>query len=129
MIGFSFFSLSLWRIWRLLAQLSQKLMRWLWRTSPRTATTMCFPVSDLHKATSLSFISNTPYSWNHIIAYHTVPATIIAFLILTLYTFFHLSDDSSRVKLSIIHGSPYDDYINANYMPVRTENLESSSQL
>ncbi|XP_022610174.1 receptor-type tyrosine-protein phosphatase eta isoform X3 [Seriola dumerili] len=25
--------------------------------------------------------------------------------------------DSSRVKLSIIHGSPYDDYINANYMP------------
>uniref|UniRef100_A0A8C4DIL8 protein-tyrosine-phosphatase n=1 Tax=Dicentrarchus labrax TaxID=13489 RepID=A0A8C4DIL8_DICLA len=24
--------------------------------------------------------------------------------------------DSSRVKLSIIHGSPYDDYINANYM-------------
>ncbi|XP_077424965.1 receptor-type tyrosine-protein phosphatase eta-like [Vanacampus margaritifer] len=25
--------------------------------------------------------------------------------------------DSSRVKLSIIHGIPYDDYINANYMP------------
>nr|XP_046249269.1 receptor-type tyrosine-protein phosphatase beta-like isoform X6 [Scatophagus argus] len=25
--------------------------------------------------------------------------------------------DSSRVKLSIIHGSPYDDYINANYIP------------
>ncbi|KAM9854710.1 receptor-type tyrosine-protein phosphatase eta-like [Aulostomus maculatus] len=25
--------------------------------------------------------------------------------------------DSSRVRLSIIHGSPYDDYINANYMP------------
>ncbi|KAM8750626.1 receptor-type tyrosine-protein phosphatase beta-like isoform 2-T2 [Acanthopagrus schlegelii] len=25
--------------------------------------------------------------------------------------------DSSRVKLSIIHGNPYDDYINANYMP------------
>ncbi|XP_057692294.1 receptor-type tyrosine-protein phosphatase eta isoform X2 [Corythoichthys intestinalis] len=25
--------------------------------------------------------------------------------------------DHSRVKLSIIHGSPYDDYINANYMP------------
>ncbi|XP_054633084.1 receptor-type tyrosine-protein phosphatase eta isoform X2 [Dunckerocampus dactyliophorus] len=25
--------------------------------------------------------------------------------------------DSSRVKLSIIHGSPHDDYINANYMP------------
>ncbi|XP_062418961.1 receptor-type tyrosine-protein phosphatase eta [Pungitius pungitius] len=25
--------------------------------------------------------------------------------------------DSSRVKLSIIHGSPYEDYINANYMP------------
>ncbi|XP_073327843.1 uncharacterized protein [Pagrus major] len=25
--------------------------------------------------------------------------------------------DSSRVKLSIVHGSPYDDYINANYMP------------
>ncbi|KAM6925928.1 receptor-type tyrosine-protein phosphatase eta-like [Lycodopsis pacificus] len=25
--------------------------------------------------------------------------------------------DSSRVKLSIIHGSPYDDYINASYMP------------
>ncbi|XP_077372151.1 receptor-type tyrosine-protein phosphatase eta isoform X2 [Festucalex cinctus] len=25
--------------------------------------------------------------------------------------------DSSRVKLSIIHGVPYDDYINANYMP------------
>ncbi|KAI4825979.1 hypothetical protein KUCAC02_021638, partial [Chaenocephalus aceratus] len=25
--------------------------------------------------------------------------------------------DFSRVKLSIIHGSPYDDYINANYMP------------
>ncbi|XP_029951415.1 receptor-type tyrosine-protein phosphatase beta isoform X5 [Salarias fasciatus] len=25
--------------------------------------------------------------------------------------------DSSRVKLSIIHGSPNDDYINANYMP------------
>uniref|UniRef100_A0A8D3AB96 protein-tyrosine-phosphatase n=2 Tax=Scophthalmus maximus TaxID=52904 RepID=A0A8D3AB96_SCOMX len=25
--------------------------------------------------------------------------------------------ESSRVKLSIIHGSPYDDYINANYMP------------
>ncbi|XP_069577895.1 receptor-type tyrosine-protein phosphatase eta-like [Brachyistius frenatus] len=25
--------------------------------------------------------------------------------------------DSSRVKLSITHGSPYDDYINANYMP------------
>nr|XP_020469476.1 receptor-type tyrosine-protein phosphatase eta [Monopterus albus] len=25
--------------------------------------------------------------------------------------------DSSRVKLSVIHGSPYDDYINANYMP------------
>ncbi|KAM8861615.1 receptor-type tyrosine-protein phosphatase eta-like [Synchiropus picturatus] len=25
--------------------------------------------------------------------------------------------DSSRVKLSIISGSPYDDYINANYMP------------
>uniref|UniRef100_A0A8C7YC66 protein-tyrosine-phosphatase n=1 Tax=Oryzias sinensis TaxID=183150 RepID=A0A8C7YC66_9TELE len=27
------------------------------------------------------------------------------------------SDDSSRVKLSIIHGDPCDDYINANYMP------------
>uniref|UniRef100_A0AAZ1XKE4 protein-tyrosine-phosphatase n=1 Tax=Oreochromis aureus TaxID=47969 RepID=A0AAZ1XKE4_OREAU len=26
-------------------------------------------------------------------------------------------DDSSRVKLSILHGSPSDDYINANYMP------------
>ncbi|XP_026220775.1 receptor-type tyrosine-protein phosphatase beta-like isoform X28 [Anabas testudineus] len=25
--------------------------------------------------------------------------------------------DSSRVKLSIIHGDPHDDYINANYMP------------
>ncbi|XP_035013187.2 receptor-type tyrosine-protein phosphatase eta isoform X2 [Hippoglossus stenolepis] len=25
--------------------------------------------------------------------------------------------DFSRVKLSIIHGNPYDDYINANYMP------------
>ncbi|XP_029379134.1 receptor-type tyrosine-protein phosphatase beta-like isoform X3 [Echeneis naucrates] len=25
--------------------------------------------------------------------------------------------DSSRVKLSIVHGSPFDDYINANYMP------------
>nr|XP_029134862.1 LOW QUALITY PROTEIN: receptor-type tyrosine-protein phosphatase eta [Labrus bergylta] len=25
--------------------------------------------------------------------------------------------DSSRVKLSIVHGSPYEDYINANYMP------------
>ncbi|XP_036964427.1 receptor-type tyrosine-protein phosphatase beta-like isoform X4 [Acanthopagrus latus] len=25
--------------------------------------------------------------------------------------------DSSRVKLSIIHGNPYDDYVNANYMP------------
>ncbi|XP_068169430.1 receptor-type tyrosine-protein phosphatase eta-like [Antennarius striatus] len=25
--------------------------------------------------------------------------------------------DCSRVKLSIIHGSPYDDYINANYIP------------
>lgn len=25
------------------------------------------------------------------------------------------------MKLSIIHGSPYDDYINANYMPVRTD--------
>ncbi|KAM6936903.1 receptor-type tyrosine-protein phosphatase eta-like [Xenentodon cancila] len=25
--------------------------------------------------------------------------------------------DSSRVKLSIVHGSQYDDYINANYMP------------
>ncbi|XP_049578499.1 receptor-type tyrosine-protein phosphatase eta isoform X2 [Syngnathus scovelli] len=25
--------------------------------------------------------------------------------------------DSSRVKLSIIHGNPFDDYINANYMP------------
>ncbi|CAN9498789.1 unnamed protein product [Ophioblennius macclurei] len=25
--------------------------------------------------------------------------------------------DSSRVKLSIIHGSPHDDYINANYVP------------
>ncbi|XP_058501447.1 receptor-type tyrosine-protein phosphatase eta [Solea solea] len=25
--------------------------------------------------------------------------------------------DCSRVKLSIIHGSPFDDYINANYMP------------
>ncbi|XP_056906900.1 receptor-type tyrosine-protein phosphatase eta-like [Takifugu flavidus] len=25
--------------------------------------------------------------------------------------------DSSRVKLSIIHGNPYDDYINANYIP------------
>lgn len=25
--------------------------------------------------------------------------------------------DSSRVKLSILHGSPSDDYINANYMP------------
>ncbi|XP_041852414.1 receptor-type tyrosine-protein phosphatase eta isoform X9 [Melanotaenia boesemani] len=25
--------------------------------------------------------------------------------------------DSSRVKLSIVHGNPHDDYINANYMP------------
>uniref|UniRef100_A0A3Q3L5T9 protein-tyrosine-phosphatase n=1 Tax=Mastacembelus armatus TaxID=205130 RepID=A0A3Q3L5T9_9TELE len=25
--------------------------------------------------------------------------------------------DSSRVRLSIVHGNPYDDYINANYMP------------
>ena len=41
--------------------------------------------------------------------------------------FSHLLDDSSRVKLSIIHGSPYDDYINANYMPVRTDALLNSS--
>ncbi len=40
------------------------------------------------------------------------------------YTLFsRLLDDPSRVKLSIIHGSPYDDYINANYMPVRTDTL------
>lgn len=41
--------------------------------------------------------------------------------------FFVTSDDSSRVKLSIIHGSPYDDYINANYMPVRTDAPQSCS--
>lgn len=39
----------------------------------------------------------------------------------TFEFFSHLLDDSSRVKLSIIHGSPYDDYINANYIPVRTD--------
>lgn len=44
-----------------------------------------------------------------------------------LFTLFsRLLDDPSRVKLSIIHGSPYDDYINANYMPVRTDTLSSS---
>lgn len=40
-----------------------------------------------------------------------------------------LPDDSSRVKLSIIQGSPYDDYINANYMPVRTDSLSHSSRV
>lgn len=47
------------------------------------------------------------------------------FISFTLFS--HILDDSSRVKLSIIHGSPFDDYINANYMPVRTDSLKQLS--
>lgn len=57
---------------------------------------------------------------------HRLPCCISSFI---TSAFFVTSDDSSRVKLSIIHGSPYDDYINANYMPVRTDAPQSSSSV
>lgn len=51
--------------------------------------------------------------------------TMLCHIVFITSAFFVVSDDSSRVKLSIIYGSPYDDYINANYMPVRTDAPQS----
>lgn len=107
------FFFILQRTWSLLVQISQKPLPWSWRTSPRTATTTCCPVS---WGSFLQLLSSSP------------PPSSLSMLYLIVFitsAFFVTSDDSSRVKLSIIHGSPYDDYINANYMPVRTDAPQS----
>lgn len=65
------------RTWSLLVQVSQKQALWLWRTSPRTATTTCFPVSHFNQSTSAASNHNTLYSLNYI-------TTIIPIAIITL---------------------------------------------
>lgn len=74
-----FLSSFLHRTWSLLVRVSPKQVLWLWRISPRTATTTCSPVSHCNKSTSAALNSNTPRSFSYIIAYRGLSTTIIHF--------------------------------------------------